>query len=126
MKQKSVGLTLRAFIIALALILVAGSPALPPFDGVAYAQDAPQNLVATPAHRTTASVSLRWDAVSGADSYEVWRGDGSGGTVSWGSSALATVDAPATLPTPMTTVTAGNTYSYAVRAVEGGTAGCIL
>ena len=41
MKQKSVGMTLRAVIIALALILVAGSPALPPFDGVAYAQTGP-------------------------------------------------------------------------------------
>ena len=40
MKQKSVGLTLRAVILALAItLLVAGSPALAPFDGVAYAQD---------------------------------------------------------------------------------------
>ena len=101
MKQKSVGLTLRAFIIALALILVAGSPALPPFDGVAYAQDAPQNLIATRAPDNS-SVSLTWEEVSDADSYEVWRGDGSGGTVSWGTSALATVDAPATTYTAMT------------------------
>ena len=121
MKQKSVGLTLRAFIIALALILVAGSPALPPFDGVAYAQDAPQNLIATRAPDNS-NVSLDWETVSDADSYEVWRGDGSGGSVSWGDSALATVDAPDTAYVD-TTVTAGNTYSYAVRAVEGGTAG---
>ena len=120
MKQKSVGLTLRAAIIALALILVAGSPALPPFDGVAYAQDAPQNLVATRAP-DNASVSLTWDAVSGADSYEVWRGDGSGGSVSWPSSALATGETGTTYRD--STVTAGNTYSYAVRAVAGGTTG---
>ena len=120
MKQKSVGLTLRAFIVALALILVAGSPALPPFDGVAYAQDAPQNLLATPAP-SNASVTLTWDAVSGADSYEVWRGDGSGSTVSWPSSALATGETGTTYTD--NTVTAGNTYSYAVRAVQNGTGG---
>ena len=120
MKQKSVGLTLRAAIIALALILVAGSPALPPFDGVAYAQDAPQNLVATPAPNN-ASVSLTWNAVSGADSYEVWRGDGTGGSVSWGTSALATGVTGTTYTDD--TVTAGNTYSYAVRAVEDGSMG---
>ena len=37
MNQKTVGLTLRALIIALALILAA-SPGLPLLDGVAYAQ----------------------------------------------------------------------------------------
>ena len=120
MKQKSVGLTLRASIVALALILVAGSPALPPFDGVAYAQDAPQNLLATPAP-SNASVTLTWDAVSGADSYEVWRGDGSGSTVSWPSSALATGETGTTYTD--NTVTGGNTYSYAVRAVQNGTGG---
>ena len=41
MNQKTVGLTLKATIIALALILVVGSPALPPLDGVAYAQGGP-------------------------------------------------------------------------------------
>ena len=120
MKQKSVGLTLRAAIIALALILVAGSPALPPFDGVAYAQDAPQNLVATPAP-DNGSVSLSWNAVTDADSYEVWRGDGTGGSVSWGTSALATGVTGTTYTD--STVSAGATYSYAVRAVEDGTAG---
>ena len=117
MKQKSVGMTLRVLIIALALSLVAGSPALPPFDGVAYAQST-TGLTATltPAN----AVSLTWNAVDGADSYEVWRGDGKGSTVQWGSSAHATVTAPAVTYTD-SAVMAGNTYSYAVRAVTGGT-----
>ncbi len=117
MKQKSVGMTLRVLIIALALSLVAGSPALPPFDGVAYAQST-TGLTATltPAN----AVSLTWTAVDGADSYEVWRGDGKGSTVQWGSSAHATVTAPAVTYTD-SSVMAGNTYSYAVRAVTGGT-----
>ena len=117
MKQKSVGMTLRALIIALVLSLVAGSPALPPFDGVAYAQST--GLIATVAPGG-GSVNLTWTAVAGADSYEVWRGDGAGSTVQWGSSALATVTAPAVTYTD-SAVTAGNTYSYAVRAVTGGT-----
>ena len=123
MKQKSVGLTLRAAIIALALILVAGSPALPPFDGVAYAQDAPQNLEATPAPDNN-SVTLRWDAVSGADNYQVVRGDGSGQSVQWPNPIVPIATVPGTETTYTdSTVTAGNTYSYAVRAVAGGTTG---
>ena len=81
MKQKSVGMTLRALIIALVLSLVAGSPALPPFDGVAYAQST--GLTATVAPNGE-SVNLTWTAVAGADSYEVWRGDGAGSTASSG------------------------------------------
>lgn len=119
MKQKSVGLTLRALIIALALILVAGSPALPPFDGVAYAQGATPTLTAN--LLPGGDVSLTWTAVTNADSYEVWRGDGSGSSVSWPSSALATGETGTTYTD--STVAAGNTYSYAVRAVEDGTAG---
>ena len=121
MKQKSVGLTLRAAIFVLALILVAGSPALPPFDGVAYAQAAaPTNLTATEPPGG-GSVSLNWDAVSGADSYEVWKGTGSGQTVAWGGTALETVSE---LTYSDTAVTTGSTYSYAVRAVGCSTAAC--
>ena len=64
MKQKSVGLTLRAAILALALILVAGSPALPPFDGVAYAQDAEVTDLTWSA--PNGSLQLEWDEVVGA------------------------------------------------------------
>ncbi len=122
MKQKTVGLTLRAFIIALALILVAGSPALPPFDGVAYAQAAGPTLTAN-ALPGGGSVSLSWTAVDDAAGYQVWRGDGTGSGVSWGSAALTTVGGDVTTYTD-TAVTPGSTYSYAVRAVgEDGAPG---
>ena len=116
MKQKSVGMTLRAVIIALALILVAGSPALPPFDGVAYAQAGLSAVVAPNGD----SVILSWGAISDADSYEVWKGDGRGSSVDWGSSALTSVTTPSYTDDA---VTGGATYSYAIRPVEDGTAG---
>ena len=118
MKQKSVGMTLRAVIIALALIMVAGSPALPPFDGVAYAQTG-LSAVFVP---DGSNVQVSWGAISGADSYEVWKGDGSGSSVDWGTSALASVEEP-TVSYTDEEVTAGNTYSYAIRPVDDGTAG---
>jgi len=124
MKQKSVGLTLRALILALVLSLVAGTPALPPLEGVAYAQDS--GLTATLAPDNS-SVSLSWDAVAGADSYEIWRGEVVNNVADWGTSAYATVEPvpPATEPPTTYTdssVTAGTTYAYAVRSVTGGTA----
>ena len=123
MKQKSVGLTLRALILALVLSLVAGTPALPPLEGVAYAQS---GLTATVAPDNS-SVSLAWTAVSGADSYEIWRGEVVNNLAQWGNSAYATVEpvAPATEPATTYTdsnVTAGKTYAYAVRSVMDGTA----
>ncbi len=121
MKQKSVGLTLRALIIALALILVAGSPALPPFDGVAYAQAGGPTLTAA-IPPGGGSVSLTWTAVDDADNYEVWKGTGTGSSVSWGSAPLTTVADDVTTYSD-TAVTAGSTYSYAVRAVVDGTNG---
>ena len=118
MKQKSVGLTLRAFIIALALILVAGSPALPPFDGVAYAQTGPSLTAAvTP---DGASVSLSWSAVDDADNYQVWRSTGCADSSVWDTSPLATVGGDV-LRYSVTAVTAGSSYAYAVRAIIGGT-----
>lgn len=118
MKQKSVGLTLRAFIIALALILVAGSPALPPFDGVAYAQSSTSALTGNPL--PNGNVPLEWTAVSGADSYRLWKGAGSGGSVAWGTSAHMTFNAPTVTYTD-TAVTAGMTYSYVVEIYDGDT-----
>jgi fibronectin type 3 domain-containing protein len=118
MKQKTVGMTLRAVIIALALILVAGSPALPPFDGVAYAQTG-LSAVFVP---DGSNVQVSWGAISGADSYEVWKGDGRGSSVDWGTSALASVEEP-TVSYTDEEVTAGATYSYAIRPVDDGTAG---
>ena len=125
MKQKSVGLTLRAVILALVLSLVAGTPALPPLDGVAYAQSSGTGLTATLAPDNS-SVSLSWDAVAGADSYEIWRGPVVNNVADWGTSAYATVEPvpPATEPPTTYTdssVTAGTTYAYAVRSVTGGT-----
>ena len=119
MKQKSVGLTLRALILALVLSLVAGTPALPPLDGVAYAQSSGSGLTATLAPDNS-SVNLTWDAVTGADSYEIWRGPVVNNNAQWGNSAYATVDAPTVTYTD-SSVTAGTTYAYAVRSVTGGT-----
>ncbi len=121
MKQKSVGLTLRAFIIALALILVAGSPALPPFDGVAYAQSVLSTLELSVL--PNGSVQLDWTAVSDADSYRIWKGEGRGASVSWQGwpdTPHATIDAPAITHVD-SGVTAGQTYSYAVQAFDGAT-----
>ena len=121
MKQKSVGLTLRALIIALALILVAGSPALPPFDGVAYAQAAKPTLTATEVPGG-GGVSLSWTEVDDADGYQVWKGTGSGNNVTWGSTPLATTtgNGDGDRVYTDTAVTAGSTYSYAVRAGANG------
>ena len=119
MKQKSVGLTLRAAILALALILVAGSPALPPFDGVAYAQSSTSTL----SHSLVPvvnDVQLDWTEVVGADSYRLWKGEGSGQSVSWGDSAHMTFDAP-TVTYVDNAVTAGMTYSYVVEVYDGDT-----
>ena len=121
MKQKSVGLTLRAFIIALALILVAGSPALPPFDGVAYAQSTVTTLshLAVPG---TSNLQLDWTAVSGADSYQLWKAEGLVTTVAgWGTEPHMTFDDGATIQYVDTNVTAGMTYSYVLVAYDGET-----
>ena len=83
MKQKSVGLTLRVAIIALALILVAGSPALPPFDGVAYAQTTVTML--SEDLLPNGHLRLEWDAVDNADEYRLWKAEGTVTTVAdWG------------------------------------------
>ena len=120
MKQKSVGLTLRAAILALAItLLVAGSPALPPFDGVAYAQDTSVSVLDSSV-LPNGSVQLDWDAVDGADSYRLWKGDGSGSSVSWGNSAHTTIDAP-TIMYVDSAGTAGMTYSYVVEVYDGAT-----
>ena len=116
MKQKSVGLTLRAVILALVLSLVAGTPALPPLEGVAYAQSSGLGLTATVAPDGS-SVSLSWNAVTGADSYEIWRGEVVNNNAQWGTSAYATVDPAPTVTYTDSSVTAGTTYAYAVRSV---------
>jgi len=112
MNQKTVGLTLRAIFLALALILVAG-PALPPLDGVAYAQTAAPTLTAVNA--PGGGVQVSWTAVTGADSYELYKMQEGG---SWSDAMSMT----ATSYTD-TDVTAGATYFYIVRAVTGGTPG---
>jgi len=110
MNQKTVGLTLRALIIALALILAA-SPGLPLLDGVAYAQLAGPTLVGntTPAND---AVSLSWNEITGATGYQVVKQD----------RAVGTWSAPMDVATNSYTdsaVTAGSTYGYYVRALEG-------
>ena len=119
MKQKSVGLTLRVAIIALALILVAGSPALPPFDGVAYAQSTVTTL--SEDLLPNGNLVLEWGAVNNADEYRLWKAEGVVTQVSdWGSEPHATIDAPDTSYTD-TAVTAGMTYSYVLEAYDGET-----
>jgi len=112
MNQKTVGLTLRALIIALALILAA-SPGLPLLDGVAYAQGAAPTLTANVLPDN--SVSLNWTEVTGADSYELYKQQ-EGGSWSAAMSMTGTTYSD-------TSVTAGESYFYIVRAVTGGTAG---
>ena len=118
MKQKSVGLTIRAAILALALILVAGSPALPPFDGVAYAQEAEVTDLSWTALPSGTTVELEWDEVTGASSYRLWKGEGSGQSVTWGDSVHMTFDAP-TVSYVDSAVTAGMIYSYVIEVYDG-------
>ena len=113
MNQKTVGLTLRVTILALALILVAGFAAVLPLDGVAYAQTGPTlTAVLAPGN---SSVQLTWTPVSSADSYELYRQEVGG---AWGSamsmSGTSYTDSA---------VTAGKSYFYILRAITGGTAG---
>ncbi|MDE0337926.1 MAG: fibronectin type III domain-containing protein [Caldilineaceae bacterium] len=117
MKQKSVGLTLRVAILALALILVAGSPVLPPFDGVAYAQTGRISTL-TSSTLPNGNLQLDWTAVANADEYRLWKGEGSGSSVSWGDSAHMTFDS-STMMYVDTAVTAGMTYSYVVEVYDG-------
>ncbi len=112
MNQKSVGLTLRALVIALALILAA-SPGLPLLDGVAYAQSAAPTLTAVNA--PGGGVQVSWTAVTGADSYELYKQQEGG---SWGAAMSMT----ATTYTD-SNVTAGASYFYIVRAVAAGVPG---
>ena len=112
MNQKTVGLTLRATIIALALILVVGSPALPPLDGVAYAQGGP-TLTATAL--PDGSVDVSWTAVGGADSYDLYKQPEGG---SW-SAAMSKTE----ITYNDTSVTAGTKYFYIVRAITAGAEG---
>ena len=120
MKQKSVGLTLRALIIALALILVAGSPALPPFDGVAYAQSTVTTLSHLPVPGTS-NLQLDWTAVDNADSYRLWKAEGLVTTVAgWGNAPHMTFDGSTTQYVD-TAVTAGTTYSYVLEVYDGDT-----
>lgn len=120
MKQKSVGLTLRVAIIALALILVAGSPALPPFDGVAYAQ----TTVTTLSHSLlpNGNLQLDWDAVANADEYRLWKAEGTITTAAdWGTEPHMTFDDGATVQYVDDDVTAGTTYNYVLEAYDGTT-----
>jgi titin len=94
--------------------LVVGSPALPPLDGVAYAQGGP-TLTAVLAPDNS-SVQLSWDAVTDADSYELYKQQEGG---AWS----AAMDMSGTSYTD-SAVTAGESYFYIVRAIDdGGTAG---
>jgi hypothetical protein len=76
--------------------------------------DAPTGLVATPGNN---SVSLSWDATSGATGYKVLRGTTSGVyTVTNGVASNTNFDA---------TVVGGTTYFYAVQATNSSGAGAL-
>ncbi len=114
MNQKTVGLTSRAAMLALAFIMVAGL-ALLPLDGVAYAQTAaPANLQAV-ARPDGSAVDVSWGAVADADSYQLYKRVGEG---AFGSPMSITGTTYAD-----TAVSAGMTYGYYVRAVVGGANG---
>ena len=108
MNQKTVGLTLKVTILALALILVAGFAAVLPLDGVAYAQTGP-TLTAVPAPDDI-SVKLTWTPVSSADSYDLYRQEVGG---AWG----AAMSMSGTDYTD-SAVTAGKSYFYILRAID--------
>ena len=112
MNQKTVGLTLRAFIFALALILAVG-PGLPLLDGVAYAQLAAPTLSGSV--NPDGHAELTWAEDGAADSYDVYRQEV--GTTTW--TSLSSTTAGYT----DSGVTAGKSYTYYVRAVENGTKG---
>ena len=109
MNQKTVGLTLKAAIIALAFILAVG-PGLPLLDGVANAQLAGPTLTAVVPPGST-SVTVSWTTVDGAASYQLYR-QPVGGV--WG-------DVMSVTSSPYTDsgVTAGMSYYYIIRAVDG-------
>ena len=109
MNQKTVGLTLRALVIALALILAA-SPGLPLFDGVAYAQQtlAKPALVANTTPGNDA-VSLSWGEIDDATGYQIVKQDRAVGT--W---ETISVD---TNSYTDSAISAGKTYGYYVRGV---------
>ena len=108
MKQTVNGLTLRATILILALILAAVIPAMSPLDGVAYAQDANAPTLTARALPDGSSVQLSWTAVDTATSYNLWRDDGTG----WGNAPLATGQTGTTYAD--SAIMAGKTYAYAV------------
>ncbi|MDE2761435.1 MAG: fibronectin type III domain-containing protein, partial [Gemmatimonadota bacterium] len=72
------------------------------------------------ANASASRVDLSWNASAGADSYQVWKGDGRGQSVRWGKAPYATTNQTTYRDS---TVTVGATYSYAVRSMAGSTAG---
>ena len=116
MKQTVNGLTLRATILVLALILAAVIPALSPLDGVAFAQDTAVAPVLTARALPDGSrVNLSWTETSGAATYNLWRDDGGG----FGNTPLATGLTGTTYAD--STVMAGQTYAYVVVPLPAAT-----
>ena len=71
--------------------------------------DAPTGLTLTP---TTGKMKASWAKVNGAEGYQVWRADTKDGTYK----RIHTLTSGATVSYEDTTVTAGKTYYYKVRA----------
>lgn len=120
MQQKTLSLMRRSVtVFVLAAILTALVPALGAED-VAYAQSAAPTLTAAEAPGPV--IQINWTEVTGADSYILWKREYANGA--WGTwiNLTSSIDQVARTHTD-SAVTAGNTYSYFVRAVTGGVNG---
>ena len=120
MQQRTLSLMRRSVtVFVLAAILTALVPALGAED-VAYAQSAAPTLTAAEAPGPV--IQINWTEVTGADSYILWKREYANGA--WGTwiNLTSSIDQVARTHTD-SAVTAGNTYSYFVRAVTGGVNG---
>ena len=80
-----------------------------PVISVKCMMDAPTGLTLTP---TAGKMKASWAKVNGAEGYQVWRADNKDGTYK----RIHTLTSGATVSYEDTTVTAGKTYYYKVRA----------
>jgi len=93
------------------IVLTVAALALMVVGGCGVGPGAPTGLTATP---TSSSITLSWTAVTGATSYNVWRGTVSGGL---STKSVLVKDITATTYSD-TTALAGTTYYYQVTAVN--------
>lgn len=98
--------------------IVRGSVMLPREETVMLTPlSVPANFAAVPGTDPDAELDLSWDAVTNADSYEIYRST-AGGAGPWGS-AIATPGSGDTTYTD-TGRSSNTTYHYRIRAISGG------